>query len=89
MCRDNSHHLIKNILGICLYSMLSSVKCPKFDPKWPLSYFQPILSAILVSIATVKVEFIPDFYTLANILINKSEENGEKQINFSLNGGQE
>ena len=48
----------------------SSVTCIKFGPKWSFSYFQPILAAIFVTIATVKVESMPDFYTLAIVLIN-------------------
>ena len=48
----------------------SSVTCLKFAPNWPFSYFQPILAAIFVTIATVKVESIPDFYTLAIVLMN-------------------
>ena len=32
--------------------------------------FSAILAVIFVTIATVKVEIIPDFYTLANVLIN-------------------
>ena len=47
-----------------------SVKCLKISPKWSLFYFQPILAAIFVTIATVKVEIIPDFYTLAIVVIN-------------------
>ena len=47
-----------------------SVKCLKFAPKWTLSYFQPILAAIFVTIATVKVRSISDFYTWAIVLIN-------------------
>ena len=35
-----------------------SVKRLKFAPKWSISYFQPILAAIFVTIATVKVELI-------------------------------
>ena len=48
----------------------SSVKSLQFAPKWSFSYFQPILAAIFVTIATVKVELIPDLYTLAFVLIN-------------------
>ena len=33
-------------------------------------YFQPILAAIFVTIATVKFESMRDFYTLAIVLIN-------------------
>ena len=46
------------------------VKCLKFAPKWSLSYFQPILVAIFVTIAMVKVKLIPDFSTWAIVLIN-------------------
>ena len=60
----------------------SSVTCLKFAPKWSFSYFQPILSAIFVTIATVKVESIPDFYTLAIVLINYPEETFEEQLLF-------
>ena len=40
------------------------------------------LSAIFVTIATVRVESIPDFYTLAIVLINQLEETCEKQLLF-------
>ena len=66
----------------------SSVTCHKFAPKWPFSYFQPILVAIFVTIATVKVESMPDFYTLAIVLINKYKETCEEQLLFfDLIGG--
>ena len=48
----------------------SSVTCPNFAPKRSFSYFQPILAAIFVTIATVKVESILDLYNLAIVLIN-------------------
>ena len=48
----------------------SSVICLKFAPKWSFSYFQPILAAIFVTIATIKDEAMPDLYTLAIVLIN-------------------
>ena len=48
----------------------SSVTCLKFAPKWPFSYFQPILAAIFVTIVTLKVKSIPDLYLLAIVLIN-------------------
>ena len=47
-----------------------SVKPMNFAPKWSVSYFQPILAAIFVTIATVKVKVIRDFYTLVIVLIN-------------------
>ena len=60
----------------------SSVTCLKFAPKWPFSYFQAILAAIFVTIATVKVESIRELYTLAIVLINEYEETCEEQILF-------
>ena len=57
-----------------------SVKHLKFAPKWPISYFQPILAAIFVTITMVKVKIIRDFYTLAFVLINLQDEIGEKQF---------
>ena len=47
-----------------------SVKSLNFAPKWSISYFQPILAAIFVTIATVKGKVILDFYTLVIVLIN-------------------
>ena len=51
-----------------------SVKHLKFAPKWPISYFEPTLVAIFVTIATAKVKIIRDLYTLAFVLINLEEE---------------
>ena len=66
----------------------SSVTCLKFAPKWSFSYFQPILATIFVTIATVKVESMLDFYTLAIVLINQKEETCEEQLLFfDLIGG--
>ena len=48
----------------------SSVTCLKFAPKWSFSHFQANMVAISVTIATVKVESIPDLYSLAIVLIN-------------------
>ena len=65
-----------------------SVKWLKFAPKWPISYFQLILAAFFVTIATVKVNSIPEFYTLAIALINYLKETTEKQLLFfDLKGG--
>ena len=66
-----------------------SVKHLKFAPKWPISYFQLIFVAIFVTIATVKVKIIRDFYTLASVLINLQGEIGKKKqfLYFSLIGG--
>ena len=59
-----------------------SVKHLKFAPKWPISYSQPILAVIFVTIATVKVKMIRDFNTLAFVLINFQEEIGENNFNI-------
>ena len=71
MCRDNSHHLlIFSFWYLLVLYINSSVTCLKFAPKWSFSYFQPILAAIFVTIATVKVESIRELNTLAIVLIN-------------------
>ena len=54
----------------------------KFGPKWQCLYFKPILSAIFVTIATVKVKYMPDIYTWIILLINQSDEIGENQLQF-------
>ena len=47
-----------------------------------------MLAAIFVTIVTVKVESIPDLYTLAIVLINLQEEFCEEQfLFFDLIGG--
>ena len=70
VCHDNSRHLLKYVWYLLVLYINSSVTCLKFTPKWSFSYFQPILVAISVTIATVKVESIQDLYTLAIVLIN-------------------
>ena len=70
MCRDNSHHLLILFWYLLVLYTNFSVTCLKFAPKWPFSYFQPILAAIFVTIATVKVESIRELNTLAIVLIN-------------------
>ena len=40
--------------------VIFSVKCLKFAPELSLSLFQPILAAILATLATVKVKSILD-----------------------------
>ena len=64
-----------------------SVICLNFAPKWSVSYFQPILAAIFVTIATVKVKITPDHWVI--VLINQQEELGKKQFLFLASyGGQ-
>ena len=73
----------------CVIYINSFVTCLKFAPKWSFSYFQPILVAILVTIAIVKVESMPDLYTLTIVLINQYEETCvEHLLFFDLIGGQ-
>ena len=67
-----------------------SLKRLRFSPKWSISTFQPILAVIFVTIATVKVELIRDFYTLVIVLISKNSKNKLVKIillYFSLRGG--
>ena len=52
-------------------------------------YFKPVLTAIFVTIATIKFKLMQDFYTWAIVLINQKEEIGEKQLLvFGIIGGQ-
>ena len=68
--------------------MLISVKCLKFAPKWPISYFKLILAAMFVTLATVKVKSISEFYTLATALISSLKETPESKFYlFDLKGG--
>ena len=45
------------------------VKCLKSVPKLPLSYFLPELSSYFVTIATVVVKLLPDYYNWAIVHI--------------------
>ena len=56
--------------------------------KMVIFLFSAYFAAIFVTIATVKVESIPDLYTLAFVLINQYEETCEEQLLFfDLIGG--
>ena len=71
MSRDYFRHLLKYLFWYLLVFYGSfSVKCFKFIPKWPVYFFQPILTTIFVTKATVKIKLIPDFHTWAIVLIN-------------------
>ena len=65
VCRDNSHHLLKYLFGICLCTILISPS-KVVSNLFQNGYF-PIFSlfrqSFFVTIAMVKVESIPDFYT--------------------------
>ena len=52
----------------------------QFGPKWQFFCLKPILFAIFVTIATVKVKQTPGFFTWAILLIIQSEEIDEKQL---------
>ena len=59
MCCGNSHLLLKHLFWYLLVLYVDfSVKPLNFAHKWSISYFQPILVAICVTIATVKVKAI-------------------------------
>ena len=47
--------------------------CLKFGPKWQFLMFKPILVAIFVTIATLKVKQIPEFYTRIILLIKQKK----------------
>ena len=70
-----AHNILKDFFGICLcwYLILktSVSKSLKFGLKWQFLCFKPILSAILVTIATSIVKQMPEFYTWAILLINQ------------------
>ena len=71
-----------------MFYVNSSVTCLKFAQKWSFSYFQPTLVAIFVTIATIKVESMPDFNTLTIVLKNYYKETCEEQLLFfDLKGG--
>ena len=75
MCRDNSHYLLNFFFGICLCSILIPLlHVSNLLQNGHFSYFQPILAAIFVTIATVKVESIRYLYTLAIVLINLNKK---------------
>ena len=78
MCYDNYNHLLKYRFGICLCSMLISLS--NISNVLQNGQF-PILEAIFVTIASLKVKIIQELYTLTFLLINLREEY------FSLIGG--
>ena len=64
---------------------LSNISNLLLSGQFPIFSF---FTAIFVTIATVKVKIIRDFYTLASVLINLQGEIGKKQfLYFSLIGG--
>ena len=65
----------------------SSVTCLKFAPNLSFSSFQPISAVICVTIATVKVESIPDFYTLAIVLKTNKKKLGKSNFYFLTSWG--
>ena len=67
-CRDDSNHLLKCIFGVCLCSVLVSLS--NVSNLFQNGQF-PILVAIFVTIATVKVKIIPDLNIWAIVLIRR------------------
>ena len=53
-----------------LISFSNTLYLDEFALKWSLIYFQPIFSALFVTIAKVKVKLLQDFYTQGIVLIN-------------------
>ena len=82
MCYFSSSVRISFWYLLVLY-VYFSVKCLKFARKTTLSYFQPAFAAIFVTIATVKVESIPNFFTW-DIVFKKTNEKKlvKKQLSF-------
>ena len=70
-----AHNILKGFFGscLCLYLILkkSVSKSFKFGLKWQFLYFKPILSAILVTIATGKSKKNSELYTWAILLTNQ------------------
>ena len=82
------HHLLKYVFGNGLCCMLISLSNVSIFLQ--NGHFQPILAAIFVTIAKIKIESIPDFYPWFIALIIRYEETTEKQLFFffaSLGGG--
>ena len=65
VCPGISYHVKISFWYLLVLYVIFSVKNLKFVPKWSFTYFQPILGAIFVTIATVKVKLVPDFNTWA------------------------
>ena len=80
MCRDYSHHLLKYFWYLLVLYINSSVTCLKVPPKWKFSYFQPIFAAIFVTIATVKIESIPNLYTCCSNKLIRTRNIFKKDI---------
>ena len=80
MCRDYSHNLLKYVFGICLCFIL--IPLLHVSNLLQNGHFQPILAAIFVTIAAVKVESMLEFYTLAIVLINYYKDTCEEHLFF-------
>ena len=89
MCSDHSHHLLKHFIGICLCSILIPLlHVSNLLQNGHFPIFSPFWRPFFATIATVKVESMPDIYTLAIALINSQEETWEEELLFfDLIGG--
>ena len=56
----------------------------KFGPKWQFLYLKPILSAIFVTIATIKIKENAEILYFSN---SSNKKIGEKQFQFLAPGG--
>ena len=66
-----AHNILKAFwyLAVLIANKTSTLPKPQIWSKMSISFFKPILAAIFVYIATVKVQIIPDFYTCSFVLI--------------------
>ena len=69
MCHSNSHLLLKYLFGFACALCKFLCQTSQFAPEWSISYFQPILAAIFVAIATIK-----EIHVLAFIVLPPYEE---------------
>ena len=94
--RITTAHILKFFFFNCIYLAVLifnflkiGLQKLKIWSKMQFLYFRPILSAIFVTIATVKFKYMPKFYTSVILPINRSKEIGEKQFSvLGSKGGQ-
>ena len=81
VCHDNSNNLLKYVFGICLCSILISLLyVSNLLQNGHFAIFSLFWWPFFVTIATLKVESIPNFYTSAIVLINLYKETCEEQL---------
>ena len=64
------------------------MKSLKFSPNWQFLDLRSILAVIFVTIATIKLKSVPEFYAGTILIVNQLDEIGEKQLSvFGSRGG--